>query len=489
MVEAKTLTICYTDISGSSELNTQLGNDRMKALKDEHFRIAEELSQRNSGKVVKRLGDGILCYFNNPSNALRFSSELQWIEKDHPGLVRWNFDIKIGLSHGEIILDRDDIDGTAANLGSRVQGSADVGQILLDGGAYKALISQWGLEKVKKYCKSIGEKPLKGLGNEKLWEFDWEKFDSDEEGVAKLVQEQLDCADFEITNTQNVPLSKGGKIFWPVVPRKIATAIHRGQLEAIKLLSFCEWTTHLFIADSNNLFEDDSHNTSSFKDKIMEFAEKIGVSINQVEYMSEIFSIDSEEFPELLSLFKKVTSSYKIDDIFNYEGKSYENKDEHVRDKSIMAFLRPIFTFVAFQQFVKKNPEDHIMVISGNDERTQWNDILTKESLFQRVNLTFNPELKKGEHLMCQIADWPIWLSRHQFEEQLEGTNLLEWSFNLFVLLPTFPSIYSICDKFCTSKCDKLFDGSESLYEGCENFIEIKNKLIDSHISKYFGWS
>ncbi len=485
MSRQKTVSICYTDIRGSTELNRLLGNDRTKILKNEHFRIAEELVKNNSGKPVKRLGDGILCYFSNPAHASQFASQLQWIESDHPGLVRWHFEIKIGLTHGHVIVDDDDIMGTGANLGARVGALADVGQILFDKRTYEALESQWGREKVDSLCFRLGEYDLKDAGKEQIWEFNWKKLNLEEGLVPNLVREHLTDTGFEIQNNENVPISKGGKIFWPVVPRNVATAIHRGQLEAIKLLSFCGWTTDLFIADITNLSSPENVD-KNFEERINEYAESIGVSINQVVYMSKVFTPNSSDFPRLQSIFKELATTLEVKDIFEYEGKSYEDKKELVSSYKVLDFLRPAYTVVALLMFIEKNSQEQIMVIAGNDERVQWMDVLARKSLYNRMNIIFNPELKKGKHLMRQTKDWPYWLSKKGCLSEMEGTNLAEWLFKLFVLLPKFPSNEDTVKRAICDRCCKKKDCGDPLYK-CEKSTEIGPHLLKA-ISDKFAW-
>lgn len=478
MSEFKTLTICYTDIRGSTKTNEQLGNKRMEFLKNEHFRVLEELAHLNSGKVVKNLGDGLLCHFDNPSDAIHFGSELQVIETEHPGLKRIVFEVRVAFSHSEVTLKELDIQGKAANKGARILQVTEPKQILFDNAAHEALKSHWGPDEVEKYCACVGEKTLKDFGSQKLWEFEWQKFDSEKGVIGTLVQGQLGRAGFELINTVKVPLSGGGEIFWPVVPRKIATAIHQGQLEAIRLLGFCGWTIHLLIADSANLSSKGESHSDSFERRIKEYAEKIGVSLGHVQHLSQIIA-DHESLSKMFVQIKKVTDKLKVGDLLEYEGKSYEDREKYVRDKQLSDFLRPIYTIGAFLMFAGNKSKHKVMVIAGNDERTQWNDVLDKCDLHNRMNLILNPELKRGPHLVRQTENWPSWRSRQQCLEQMPDTNLEEWLFNLFVLLPRFPSKHTICDKYCKERdCKKRNCGKS--FESCRQTAEITEALLSA---------
>ena len=450
MAESKTLTVCYTDLKGSSDLNNKIGNDRMEALKAEHFKVEDELIPRNRGTPIKRLGDGSMSTFDNPAEAIAFSAGLQWIEAKHPGLQFWTFDTKIGMAHGEVKVSKDppDVNGIGANLADRILKECQPGQILLDSEAHNVLKSQWGPEETGKYCTSLGHRALKDFGSQEVWAFDWSSYIQEKNTIAKLVEKQLTDAHFDLYNAVRVPLSKPGLIFWPVVPRPM-NAIHKGQLEAIKVLSFCGWKTYLFIADSNRVFENTPPVSDNFEETVREYAKMIGVSLEEVKYLSRVFDSSSEEFPNLLTKFKQLIGAFKVRHLFGYEGKSYQGKREMVMDRTILDFLRTIFTLVAFQHFVD-NHSQPVMIVAGLDELPKWKNYLETRHLCDRANVISNPELKRGGHLVQQDSYEPIWRSKHDFLEATKETNLTQWAFDLFVCLPQFPKTdFTICNQYC----------------------------------------
>jgi len=430
----------------------------MTILKAAHFRVEKELISRNRGLWRKNLGDGSLSTFDNPADAIKFLSEFQWLEAKHPGLEFWTFETKSALAHGEVILteNQKDISGEAANLASHILSKSSSGKILLENNAYQALGKQLGPDIGAKYCRSLGKRNLKDYRNEEIWEFDWKQFIQDQETIGDLVEKHLKNANFVLHNTVPVPISKPGYIFWPVVPRPI-NAIHTGQLEAIKVLSFCGWETYLFIADSDHIFDATPVTPDNFEEKIQEYAQKIGVSLKDVEYLSRVFNTSSKEFPSLLSKFKELTKDFSVKELFGYEGKSYQSRQALVMERTILSFLRTIFTLVAFQHFLDSHTKP-VMIISGLDELPKWKNYLEKTTnLLERVNLICNPELKRKGHLIQQDLYKPIWRSKHEFIEATKETNLLTWAFDLFVCLPQFPKTeITICNQFCKkSACAK----------------------------------
>lgn len=449
MSESKTLTICYTDIKGSSALNNKIGNDAMNALKAEHFRVEKELIVRNKGTWGKHLGDGSMSYFDSPADAIRFLSEFQWLEAKHPGLQFWTFETKAGIAHGEVTVSKEpmDVNGKAANLASRVLGQAQPGQVLLETNASEAIISRLG-QGIAKYFSTLGKRALKDFGQQDLWVFEWENHMKDDHTISELITKKLQDAHFVLANTVDVPLSQPGCIFWPVVPRGI-NAIHKGQLEAIKLLCFCGWETHLFVADSDQVFDSGGTASQDFEKEVQGYAKKIGVSLTTIEYLSKVFDSSSAEFASLLTKFKDLSKSFRVEDVFQYEGKSYEDSQQLVMYKTILEFLRTIFTLVAFQHFTD-NCAKPIAIVAGVDELPKWENYLESRGLLKKVSLICNPELKKGEHLIQQDSFRPVWRSKHNFIKHTNETNLTQWAFDLFVCLPQFPKTeITICNQFC----------------------------------------
>ena len=475
MSESKTLTVCYTDIKGSSDLNNKIGNEPMAILKTEHFRVEKELISRNGGVWCKNLGDGSLSTFDNPADAIKFLSEFQWLEAKHPGLEFWTFETKSGLAHGEVTLteNQKDISGGAADLANRILSESSSGKILLENNAYQALGKQLGRAVGAKYCRPLGKRDLKDYRNEEIWEFDWRQFIQDQETIGDLVEKHLNNANFVLHNTVPVPISKPGYIFWPVVPRPI-NAIHKGQLEAIKVLSFCGWETCLFIADSDHIFDATPVTPNNFEEKIRAYAKNIGVSLKEIKYLSRVFDVNSTEFPSLLSKLKELTKDFRVKELFGYEGKSYQDRRALVMERTILNFLRTIFTLVAFQHFLDNHTQP-VMIISGVDELPKWKNYLEKTpSLSERVNVICNPELKRGGHLIQQDLYQPIWRSKHEFIQATKETNLSTWAFDLFVCLPQFPRTeITICNQFCKK------DACEKKRESCGEVNKLADRVAD----------
>ncbi len=121
-----TSAIMFADIAGSTALYERIGDraalDRIGTCLD---RLAVA-TKAVGGRVVKTIGDEVMCSFNQASDAIRAATEMQLGQEaavDGLGL-------KIGFHFGEVILRDGDVFGDTVNVAARVAGLAKAGQIL-----------------------------------------------------------------------------------------------------------------------------------------------------------------------------------------------------------------------------------------------------------------------------------------------------------------------------------------------------------------------
>jgi class 3 adenylate cyclase len=114
---------------------------------------------RQRGRVVKSTGDGVLATFDGPARAVRCARELRDAVRSS------GLEIRAGLHTGEIELIGDDIGGIAVNIGQRVSGLANAGEVLVSRTVVD-LVARSGLE-----FEDRGEHELKGVpGSWRLFE-------------------------------------------------------------------------------------------------------------------------------------------------------------------------------------------------------------------------------------------------------------------------------------------------------------------------------
>ncbi len=115
--------IMFTDIVGYTAL---MGEDEQKAfeLLKKNRQLQRPLIEQNNGRWIKELGDGVLASFNTVSDAVNTAIKIQ----EACNLSK-EFSLRIGIHHGEVVFEDDDIFGDAVNIASRLQALAPIGAI------------------------------------------------------------------------------------------------------------------------------------------------------------------------------------------------------------------------------------------------------------------------------------------------------------------------------------------------------------------------
>lgn len=117
------VTVVFTDLEGFTTFTAAEGDDAAAHLVGEHNRRFGPIVRSRGGRVVKRLGDGLMLSFPAPEAAVLAAVEL--VGEDH-GPLR----VRAGLHHGEAVVAHDDVVGNVVNIAARLTEQADGGTTL-----------------------------------------------------------------------------------------------------------------------------------------------------------------------------------------------------------------------------------------------------------------------------------------------------------------------------------------------------------------------
>ncbi len=137
----KNIAILFTDLKGSTSLYERVGDLKAFSLVRLHFDILQKVVSKNSGAVVKTIGDAVMASFMNPVQTVRAAMEMRR-EVDGLNSLLGGKDIilKIGIHSGASIVvnlnDRLDYFGQTVNMAARVQNLALADEICLTGDVY-----------------------------------------------------------------------------------------------------------------------------------------------------------------------------------------------------------------------------------------------------------------------------------------------------------------------------------------------------------------
>jgi class 3 adenylate cyclase len=122
-------TILFTDIVGSTDLTQRLGDDAAMTVVRVHDRIVRDALDRSNGSEVKHTGDGIMAAFASAARAIDCCIDIQRGLASHKRDAEHPFDVRIGVSAGEPVTERDDLFGAAVQLAARACDLAAAGSI------------------------------------------------------------------------------------------------------------------------------------------------------------------------------------------------------------------------------------------------------------------------------------------------------------------------------------------------------------------------
>jgi class 3 adenylate cyclase len=144
-------TVMFTDIVGSTERASALGDRRWKELLAAHHDVVRHLLARYRGREIDTAGDGFLATFDGPARAVRCARST--VEAVRP----LGLEIRAGCHTGEVELDGDEVRGIAVHIGSRVGALAGPSEVFVSS-TVKDLVAGSGL-----VFEDAGEHELKGV--------------------------------------------------------------------------------------------------------------------------------------------------------------------------------------------------------------------------------------------------------------------------------------------------------------------------------------
>lgn len=117
------LTVMFTDLEGFTRFTAENGDEVAAALIAEHQRVVGPIVRSRGGRIVKRLGDGLMLMFPAPEAAVLAAVEL--VEA-----VEEPLRLRAGLHLGEAVVTHDDLFGHIVNVAARITEEAKGGMVL-----------------------------------------------------------------------------------------------------------------------------------------------------------------------------------------------------------------------------------------------------------------------------------------------------------------------------------------------------------------------
>jgi class 3 adenylate cyclase len=125
MVEEGVVTLMFTDVEGSTELATSVGDAEAQRLIQAERELVRTEVARHEGREIDAIGDGFMLSFDSTRRAIACAISIQRALEEEPLRVR------IGLNAGEVMDKAGHPFGGAVNAAARVASNAKGGEILV----------------------------------------------------------------------------------------------------------------------------------------------------------------------------------------------------------------------------------------------------------------------------------------------------------------------------------------------------------------------
>ena len=147
-------TVLFTDIVGSTDLASQLGDRAWRGKLEQFYATSRSQLQANRGLEVNTTGDGMLARFDGPARAIRCAAAIGQEAR------KLGLEVRAGLHTGELEANDGDVSGIAVHIGARVASLAGAGEVLVSS-TVKDLVAGSGIS-----FEAAGTHVLKGVPGE-----------------------------------------------------------------------------------------------------------------------------------------------------------------------------------------------------------------------------------------------------------------------------------------------------------------------------------
>ena len=144
-------TVLFTDVVGSTERVSELGDAGWRDLVERHHSLVRRTLTRYRGTEIDTAGDGFFATFDGPARAIRCAQSIQ------AEIADLGIDARAGVHTGECELIDGKPGGLAVVVGARISSTADPGEVLVSR-TVKDLVAGSGIG-----FEDRGEHELKGV--------------------------------------------------------------------------------------------------------------------------------------------------------------------------------------------------------------------------------------------------------------------------------------------------------------------------------------
>lgn len=122
--------VLFVDVTDSTRLYETVGDSDAKRLVDGCLGVLRTVTAEFGGRVIKTIGDALMCVFPDVDAVARAACEMQTRLSEDESATGNGLSIRIGFHAGPLIEENGDVFGDAVNTAARMADLARTGQII-----------------------------------------------------------------------------------------------------------------------------------------------------------------------------------------------------------------------------------------------------------------------------------------------------------------------------------------------------------------------
>ncbi|MBI2509617.1 MAG: adenylate/guanylate cyclase domain-containing protein [Betaproteobacteria bacterium] len=156
------MAVLFADVSDSTRLYEAIGDTAAFGNVREVIDSLKGVTAAFNGRIVKTIGDGLMCAFPDADAAASAAAEMQCqIARRAPLKEGKKLTIRVGFHFGPVIQDGEDVFGDSVNVAARMAGLALAGQVITTSDTVAVLSSS-----LRDVMRQINALPVKGKAEE-----------------------------------------------------------------------------------------------------------------------------------------------------------------------------------------------------------------------------------------------------------------------------------------------------------------------------------
>ncbi len=157
MSRQESVTILFADVCRSTQLFERYGDVKAREIIATTLSALTQVTKKHGGQVIKTIGDEIMCTLPDGNAGILAGCDMQRRLSSDLNLLRHGIAIRIGLHHGNVLVENDDVFGDAVNIAARMAGLAKAQQIVTTASTAAERNEDGGLQ-----IRSLGKTRVKG---------------------------------------------------------------------------------------------------------------------------------------------------------------------------------------------------------------------------------------------------------------------------------------------------------------------------------------